>query len=393
MIEIKPLTKSDLPFLNTLRNSCRNNLHDNTEYTLEQTIEWFNTKNPQFYIVKLDRLDIAYIRTSLVDCELYIGMDLLEEYRGKGFGVKIYNQFLEDLYKRDDWPVFLEVLSFNENAYRLYKKLGFKEVGISTYSRNGEILRSIKMKLTKDDWKAIAMQTRFLIVIAYYNRPEIVKNALKSIVDLKYDNFEVAFIDDGSAIAGKPIVESIFPKELLDRTTFYLGTDTPEQKKAQGGSIFGAHINTAIRDSSAEYFILVCDDDAVLPYFFLELNAFLLKSKPPYFYSKVRFYDPSCETYLQHRENAEREFRGSWYKINHSHALNPYCMIDSSQMICNTACFKDGSVAYPFPKTRNLDADVYGKLFNKYGLCVPCGLYGQIKAAFAGQLGNIHTDY
>ena len=39
---------------------------------------------------------------------------------------------------------------------------------------------------------------KFLILFFYYNRPEMVLNAIKSLNKNTYKNFEIAFIDDGS---------------------------------------------------------------------------------------------------------------------------------------------------------------------------------------------------
>ena len=38
---------------------------------------------------------------------------------------------------------------------------------------------------------------KILILLFYYDRPEMVKNALKSIENSSYKNFTIAFIDDG----------------------------------------------------------------------------------------------------------------------------------------------------------------------------------------------------
>ncbi|OKL60331.1 hypothetical protein UA08_04192 [Talaromyces atroroseus] len=59
-----------------------------------------------------------------------LGISLVEEFRGKGYGGEAINWAL-------DWAFFaaglhrvsLECFSFNTNAYKLYKKLGFVEEG------------------------------------------------------------------------------------------------------------------------------------------------------------------------------------------------------------------------------------------------------------------------
>jgi len=40
------------------------------------------------------------------------------------------------------------------------------------------------------------MNLKFLIVLVYYKRPKIVLNALESIKNLSYENWQLDFIDD-----------------------------------------------------------------------------------------------------------------------------------------------------------------------------------------------------
>jgi len=54
---------------------------------------------------------------------------------------------------------------------------------------------------------------KIVILLLYYDRPKMVRNALKSIKDLNYKNWELVFIDDGSKEPGRPIVEEILAEE------------------------------------------------------------------------------------------------------------------------------------------------------------------------------------
>lgn len=59
-----------------------------------------------------------------------------------------------------------------------------------------------------------------LILLFYYNRPELVKNALFSIKNNNYVNWKLAFIDDGSLINGEKIVRSIFNENEINKCVF-----------------------------------------------------------------------------------------------------------------------------------------------------------------------------
>jgi len=60
----------------------------------------------------------------------YVGGDITSEYRGRGYGRKMYNTIFEfcknNLNMR---KLYLEVLVSNENAYQLYRKIGFQICG------------------------------------------------------------------------------------------------------------------------------------------------------------------------------------------------------------------------------------------------------------------------
>ena len=146
-------------------------------------------------------------------------------------------------------------------------------------------------------------QKKFIILLFYYDRPNIVKNALYSLNELDYTNFEVAFIDDGSKNPGKSVAEEILKPDILSRVTFYNTNDSVEKKIDQGGSVFGKLANDAIKNSDAEYSIMLCDDDALVSDYLLYLNEyFQLNDFVTYCFSKVYFFNPAIETYKEYKE-------------------------------------------------------------------------------------------
>jgi len=144
MFRLRKMQESDVSFFNQTRNECREFLHDNSYYSYEQSLEWFRSKNPNFYILELNNEKIGYFRTSInEDNELYIGADINTKYRGKGHAKEAYQMFM-DLIKieYEGRDLYLEVFESNTRAHNLYKKLGFFE--INRYNLQRGI--SIKMK-------------------------------------------------------------------------------------------------------------------------------------------------------------------------------------------------------------------------------------------------------
>jgi RimJ/RimL family protein N-acetyltransferase len=133
MLVFTPLTLEDLPFLVEVRNECRDLLHDNRMFTLDDCRAWFREKQPDFQVIRLDGERIGYFRLSnhdQVDASIYVGADLHRNYRGRGLARLAYEAFLPFLNDRYHVSmVKLEVLSHNSAALRLYQKLGFVEIG------------------------------------------------------------------------------------------------------------------------------------------------------------------------------------------------------------------------------------------------------------------------
>lgn len=230
------------------------------------------------------------------------------------------------------------------------------------------------------------MSLKVLLLLPYFDRPNMVRNPLNTIKNLTYPNWELAFIDDGSIIHGRPVVEEVLA-DYLDRTRFYRLEDSVEQKLKQGGSKFGGEMNQAMLDSDADLVVTICDDDGIVEDSLEHLTDFYEKNpEVMYAYSHVKTYDPTKETAGPHVKGTQ-----NWY--NRSTAdIEPVCQMDCSQMSFRMRCFTKGIVKWPSPKTACLDADMLGQLREKYGLCKFSGYFLQYKGVYPGQMGNRKGD-
>jgi UDP-glucuronate decarboxylase len=136
------MKREDVPFYNKIRNECRMYLHDQSAYSVEQSLSWFDKNKPVFYIAIVDGVDVGYFRTSIVHGEVYVGMDISSEHRGKGFAEPLYKYFLDfvfssksDITDAEIRRVFLRVRSTNKRAFHVYDKLGFEKL-FESYNQN-----------------------------------------------------------------------------------------------------------------------------------------------------------------------------------------------------------------------------------------------------------------
>ncbi len=149
--KFRKMESTDISIFLEIRNVSKEFLHNNSEFTLDDANNWFNTYNPNFYMIELGENIIGYFRTSNWENKsMYLGCDLAPNYRGFGLGYTSYIGFINKLKNEFDLDnIKLEVLSTNIRAKNLYDKLGFKTIGVSSEKivRNDEEIDSIIMEL------------------------------------------------------------------------------------------------------------------------------------------------------------------------------------------------------------------------------------------------------
>lgn len=152
----RPMDTDDLPFFVEVRNDCSNVLHNSFKFNLSQAVKWFPTSTTYYWIVhhKSMKSDIGYIR-QLYLCEssthIKSGLDLHPKFRGVGLGYLAWQEYIKVV--RCFYPFIsaleLEVLSHNNIALSLYKKLGFIQthVDVGVFERDGITIDSIHLTL------------------------------------------------------------------------------------------------------------------------------------------------------------------------------------------------------------------------------------------------------
>ena len=138
MVVLRPLTKEDLSFLLEIRNdySTRDNLENNSIFTLEQCKNWFdNLKSPWYIIVNQQLEAVGYLRTNGDE----VWCDIHPLHRKQGYAKAAYQEYLKD-------KTYASLWVFNDNfAKDLYLKLGFNETG-DTYPLRDRIYLKMEYK-------------------------------------------------------------------------------------------------------------------------------------------------------------------------------------------------------------------------------------------------------
>jgi glycosyltransferase involved in cell wall biosynthesis len=231
-------------------------------------------------------------------------------------------------------------------------------------------------------------ELKILILMAYYNRPILVKNALTSILKANdyYQNWELLFGDDGSAVPGKPIVEEILGR-LTNKVKFVNSNLTLEEKLEHGISI-GKFANQALKETDADIAFILCDDDELVPSYLFNLNRFFIENPEVlYAYSKIHLYNP-----LLQKSSDVQNISGKYNQ--YEGPINPVGKVDASQVAWRLSCCKQHGAWFAEstkhiddkPWTKDTDRSFFENLFDCCGPCFSTGFVGQYKGIHDYQL-------
>lgn len=218
-----------------------------------------------------------------------------------------------------------------------------------------------------------------LVLLAYYNRPKMVRYALESLRRSTHQDWYLAVCDDGSDLPAEPVVR----QHLVgyeSQISYYNSGMTLEQKRAENRIGIGQILNQALRELPADLVITLCDDDALVPNYMERLVEFYAQHpQVHYAHSLVVPYNPF---------SSPPPFEGPFNircELNSTTPCNPYCTKDGSQVSWRPSPgmgFSEGLVCAQ-------DATLHAALMVKYGECQPTKIIGQFKGIHHTQLAQV----
>jgi glycosyltransferase involved in cell wall biosynthesis len=218
-----------------------------------------------------------------------------------------------------------------------------------------------------------------LILLAYYNRPQMVRGALESLRRQGDAPWRCVMVDDGSEVHGQSVVEREFP-DLLPRMEFIRIEDTMAQKIWQGGSRHPQFMNEAIEKATEDLVVVLCDDDALVAGILDPLLRWhMAHPAEKWSYGHVSVYDPSKEPVPW-----DAPHRLDWHLNRRTDPIFPAYIVDSSQV----AFMRHGFTGFPAVNTKNCDAALFNDMGRKWGRCPFNGLVLQHKGIMRDQMGN-----
>lgn len=220
------------------------------------------------------------------------------------------------------------------------------------------------------------------IVMFYYNRPTMVRTALRSIREQTSHDWILSVIDDSSDFPAEPVVR----EELSDHQEklAFVNTNITKEYRAKFHSTIGQHANELIRSrqDEAEIALILCDDDALYPDYIEKMTRFYQDNPDViYAYSMVTVFDPTTGEYPCPGPLTQIHF-------NRVGPVSPSGAIDMCQCSWRVKPFIKADILFPHRQTLALDWHVYVEMEKHFGLCMPMKFAGVFKGRHKDQVNR-----
>ena len=153
-LEILNLKTDDITFFLKVRNECAPFLHDDRLFSEEECRPWLEKNYQNYLLIKKNDAKVGYIRLThnnkLLKL-LTLGLDIDSNFRRQHIAYDTYLALFNHFFIVNQYKCLrLEVLSHNDKAISLYKKLGFNVVKVieKFLIRNNLIVDNIYMEIS-----------------------------------------------------------------------------------------------------------------------------------------------------------------------------------------------------------------------------------------------------
>ncbi len=143
MMKFREATSSDIPKIQTVRNSVKENVLSNPSVVTDVDCEEYLTRRGKGWVCEVQEKIIGFAIADLKDDNIW-ALFILPDHEGKGIGKQLHDQMLNWYFQQNKNSVWLST-SPNTRAERFYRKAGWKEKGKLP---NGEI----KFEITAEEW-------------------------------------------------------------------------------------------------------------------------------------------------------------------------------------------------------------------------------------------------
>ena len=124
----------------------------------------------------------------------------------------------------------------------------------------GDLLGIIFCKLARNIKLRQEWQPLVSVLLTSYNRPQMIRRAIQSVLGQTYSNFELIILDDNSNEETRTVIESYLQKDLRIRRYYSEVKDEDRWKEARYAALF----NIGLAMARGELIAYLTDDDGYL---------------------------------------------------------------------------------------------------------------------------------
>ncbi len=225
--------------------------------------------------------------------------ELTQKLINQGFTCDSYIEFTNDKTKYpyifDDNPVYFPLWLLKQGC-PLLKIKTLHKYGDNFESVNRVISylkhKNVELGNIIDKYKQVLAKVKFSVVMPTYNRKDIISEAINSILNQTYQEFELIIVDDGSSDNTYSFVKDKYSKELEKGKIRYYYKENEGVCKAR---------NYGLSKVNNEWITYLDSDNMVYPAF-LETFAIAIQENP----NIKTFYADMCR--ISNKKRASRDF-------------------------------------------------------------------------------------
>ena len=134
----------DIPQIQIVRNSVKENQLSNPNLIPDDLVEEFITKRGKGFVCEIDDIIVGFSIVDFVENNVW-ALFLLPDFEGKGIGKKIHQLMLDEYFSKTKETIWLSTEA-NSRAEIFYKKQGWKNAGLHG--------NEVKFEMSFEDWKS-----------------------------------------------------------------------------------------------------------------------------------------------------------------------------------------------------------------------------------------------
>ena len=133
----------DIPQIQIVRNSVKENQLSNPNLIPDDLVEEFITKRGKGFVCEIDKKIVGFSIVDFVENNVW-ALFLLPEFEGKGIGKKLHQLMLDEYFSKTKKTIWLSTEA-NSRAETFYKKQGWKNAGFHG--------NEVKFEMSFEDWR------------------------------------------------------------------------------------------------------------------------------------------------------------------------------------------------------------------------------------------------